>query len=106
MMLFKTTKRKLVITAGIFLVIVIFLPVFNCLEQVEVREKFCKEYDLCTVDKYFPLSLVIGGYDDGFYCPSQKLSTSRVVGVLLLFFLITYPVVCVGDYLYTKYRDV
>jgi len=93
--------RKLIIGAIIFYFLFAFLPVIECENDAEVREKVCELYGTCEVDLYYPMSLIIF---DG--CPYQEVSVFRITAITVLFLAFSTGAAYGIDYLYTKYRDI
>lgn len=93
--------RKIIIAGIIFFFIFGFLPVINCEDEANTKHTFCELYDTCTVDVYYPMSLIIFNG-----CPFQDVSAIRIGLITVLFLGITILLTYGIDYLYVKYRDI
>jgi hypothetical protein len=94
--------RKALIFVVVFFVLVIYLPVFKCLENYQVKEKFCHQYDMCEVDIYYSVSSIIM---DSSVCPGNPPPV-KIIGAGLLLAMISILAATAIDYLYAKYRDI
>ncbi|MBW2990793.1 hypothetical protein KY348_03745 [Candidatus Woesearchaeota archaeon] len=105
---FKFSKRKLLIFIILFYVLFFYLPVIKCIPDHDVKEKFCEKYGLCKVDIYSSISTVISGYDaetNTFLCPATRITSVKMILLILIFMLGTYIITCILDYYYARFRD-
>lgn len=108
MSFFRFSKRKVLIFIIVFYVLYFYLPVVKCIDNQDVKEKFCQKYNLCKVDIYFSLSTVISDYDSetgSFLCPASRISVFSMILLSMLFLIGSYLITCVFDYYYVRFRD-
>jgi disulfide bond formation protein DsbB len=104
--LLSPSRRKVFLFILLFFCVVFYLPTVKCLEDVEVKEKMCEQYQRCSTDMYFTLAKILTDYDRGsFNCPHQDVGIGQAMAMLLLAAAGTYVLAAVADAYYARFRD-
>jgi hypothetical protein len=102
--LFRISKRRILLTGGIFLFVLMYVPLIKCLDDVKTGTSTCKEMKICTTDYYNSIGKVLLTYGTP-VCPKNQLTPLGLALLIVLCMVASYLVACGIDLLYTKYRD-
>jgi hypothetical protein len=100
----RPTRRRLLIAAGVFTFVFLFVPLIKCQDNVETGKSTCQDMKLCSTDYYGSLAKMILS-SDGIVCPAREVTTFRLVDLTLLLAALCYLLACGIDSLYIRYRD-
>ncbi|MFH1511677.1 MAG: hypothetical protein ABIF10_08360 [Candidatus Woesearchaeota archaeon] len=101
---FKPTKRKVFVWTLLSLFFLLYIPMIQCRENVDVAKATCTEMSMCKTDYYSSIIGMMINYRTRL-CPADTAHPA----ILWLFtgFIIAaaYAITCAIDHYYEKYRN-